>query len=306
LVRWNAAGQIGAVIVAPVAITEAVQKFMDDARARHLGWESIRKYEHILEKRFLSWCDRQGYKLLKHLGVPELRAFRATWTDGPTYATKNLEKLRTFFKFCVEAEWMQKNPALAVKAPKCQARPTLPFTVEEVQRILDACARYAGNRDRMKAFVLVMRYAGLRISDTIRLRRDSLTGNKIFLRQHKTGEPVYVPVPSFVVAALGRVESENEYFFWTGNNMRSAVANWERYLRRVFELAAVQKAHSHRFRDTFSVSLLENGVPTEDVSILLGHSSVAITNKHYAPFVRSRRERLEERVRVAWDAEGAA
>ena len=57
---------------------------------------------------------------------------------------------------------------------------------------------------------------------------------------------------------------------------------------------------SHRFRDTFSVELLLAGVPIERVSVLLGHSSVRITEKHYNPWVRSRQEQLEADVRSAW------
>jgi hypothetical protein len=53
------------------------------------------------------------------------------------------------------------------------------------------------------------------------------------------------------------------------------------------------RAHPHRFRDTFAVELLQNGVSLEDVSKLLGHSSVKITEKHYAPWVKGRQERLE-------------
>jgi hypothetical protein len=41
-------------------------------------------------------------------------------------------------------------------------------------------------------------------------------------------------------------------------------------------------------------------VPIETVSILLGHSSIAVTNRHYAPFVRSRQIALEEAVRQTW------
>ena len=38
----------------------------------------------------------------------------------------------------------------------------------------------------------------------------------------------------------------------------------------------------------------------ERVSILLGHQSVRITKKHYAPWVRARPEQLEANVRRTW------
>jgi len=51
----------------------------------------------------------------------------------------------------------------------------------------------------------------------------------------------------------------------------------------VLELAEVENGHSHRFRDTFAVALLAKGVSLENVSVLLGHSSVKITEGHYKP-----------------------
>jgi integrase/recombinase XerD len=48
------------------------------------------------------------------------------------------------------------------------------------------------------------------------------------------------------------------------------------------------------------VELLLAGVPIERVSILLGHQSVRITEKHYNPWVRSRQEQLEADVKRAW------
>ena len=53
-------------------------------------------------------------------------------------------------------------------------------------------------------------------------------------------------------------------------------------------------------RDTFAVEMLLAGVPLEQVSILLGHKSVKITEKHYAPWVKARQELLAANVRKAW------
>jgi site-specific recombinase XerD len=102
--------------------------------------------------------------------------------------------MRAFFRFCQQAGWIKQNPALSVKPPKVTHSPTLPFSREEMQRILDACGRYRGNQERIKAFVLTMRYTGLRIGDTIRLSKSQVSDGKVFVRTAKTGQAVTIPV----------------------------------------------------------------------------------------------------------------
>jgi len=267
-----------------------------------LNWETIRKYETFLERRFLSWCESKGYRL--QITPAALTDFRKMWEDGALYATKNIERLRSFFRFCERMTWTGENPAIALKAPKLTSKPTLSFTDAEMRKLLAACDKYRGDKVRIKAFILAMRYSGLRIGDTIALRSDQLSGNNLFLYTQKTGQPVRVPLPDFVVEALKKIDNGEDYFFWTGKNARSAASNWSRYLASVFDLANVKHAHSHRFRDTFATGLLLAGVPIEDVSILLGHSNTRITAKHYSPWVKERK--LEDRVKQAWRLTGSA
>jgi len=86
--------------------------------------------------------------------------------------------------------------------------------------------------------------------------------------------------------------------------METAADLWRRKLAHVFKAAKVQGAHPHRFRHTFAVELLKKGVPMEEVSILLGHSSVRITEKHYASWVPARQEILKSHVAKTWDTFG--
>ena len=58
------------------------------------------------------------------------------------------------------------------------------------------------------------------------------------------------------------------------------------------------------FRDTFAVEMLLAGVPIEEVSMLLGHASIKTTEKHYAPWVLARQEKLENSVRKSWEKHG--
>jgi integrase/recombinase XerD len=83
--------------------------------------------------------------------------------------------------------------------------------------------------------------------------------------------------------------------------LETIVGSWRKRLAKLFELAEITKGHAHRFRDTFAVELLLSGVPIERVSVLLGHQSTRITEKHYSPWVRSRQEQLEEDLRRSWE-----
>ncbi len=309
IARWHAAGEIGGVKISVPSVAEAVTKFLDDCKARGLKAPTIKKLTILLDKRLLAWCESKGYLQIKQLDVDAIRRFRATWPDSPISAFKNLERLRSFFHFCVAAGWVRDNAAKAVKMPKLPnvSQRVKVFTPDDIEKILKACDRYPqhnayghDNRARIRALVLALRYTGLRIGDAVGLRKQHLTGDKLMLRTQKSGTPVFIPVPPAVVEALKKVENGSDFFFWTGNGLRkSAVADWQRAFRTLFELADIS-GHAHMFRHSFATELLSRGVPIEDVAILLGHASPAITAKYYSHFVKARRERLEERVREIW------
>jgi len=307
--KWTASGQIGVARLDIPDIKDAVDKYFEDAKARQLQPGTISKHTNLLKNRLLPWCDDKGFHLLKQLDVDALRQFRATWPDGALSAYKNLERLRAFFWFCHRAGWIEKNHATAIKPPKLQdkSKKVKVFTKEQLDAILKACDEYPqqnsfghDNRARVRALVLVLRYSGMRIGDCVGLRTSHLDGDKVSLNTEKTGGKIYVPLPPNAAKALRTIQDRGEYFFWTGNGLRkSAVADWQRALRRVFQTAEV-KANPHMFRHTFATELLSKGVPIEDVSMLLGHKSIKITESYYSHWIKARRERLEERVRELW------
>jgi integrase/recombinase XerD len=211
---------------------------------------------------------------------------------------------------------MQENPASRLKSPKFSHCPTLPYSREEMVKILAAVESYThgmpstglANARRMKAMLLLLRYTGMRIGDVVNLSSDRIAGRRLFLYTQKTGVPVNTILPECVLTALDATPKVNEkYFFWSGEGkLDSAVRSWQTRLRKLFELAGISGGHAHRFRDTFAVELLLDKVPIDRVSVLLGHQSVRITEKHYSPWVRARQEQLEADLEGAWQRDPMA
>ena len=65
-------------------------------------------------------------------------------------------------------------------------------------------------------------------------------------------------------------------------------------MQEIGKRAGVDDCRPHRLRDTFAVRCLVKGMRIEDVSTLLCDSSIAVTEKFYAAWVKSRKELLEE------------
>jgi len=306
-----------------VTVAQAVDAYLADAVSRSVESSTLKKLETIFRKQFLFWTRVEGIEYLDDLELDTLLNFRNTWEDGPLAKQKKQSRVIGFFWACVRRRYLTENPAIGLGKIKVVQIPTDYFPPDEFERIIAATYIRRGdrgggdvkaNQTRLRTMTLLMRWSGLRIRDAVTLERHRLNGDSLLLYQAKTGTPVYVPLPPHVVEALESIppgpKPNPRYFFWSGNgDPKSAVADWQRSYRRLFKTADIRTAdgekkrcHPHMFRDTFAVEMLLAGVPIDQVSLLLGHASVKITEKSYAPFVKARQLQLQESVRNAWNA----
>ena len=304
------------------SLEDAVSRFLAAKEQENLSPSTVAKLTTIFARQLLSWATEHNIKTLERIGGEELEGFRATWKDAPLARKKKQERVIGFFYYCLRMGWIKSNPAILLGRVKVTERPTDYFPKDEFNKIVDATYVYnpmAWNSEprnqatRVRTLVWLMRWSGLAISDAVGLERSRLNEHdELHLYRAKTGQPVYVPLPHDVAEALRNIppgpKPNPRYFFWTGNGLlKSAVSDWQRSLRRVFKIANIQyedgtakRCHPHMFRDTFAVESLLAGVPLEQVSILLGHQSIKITEKHYAPWVKARQEQLTTSIRKSW------
>jgi site-specific recombinase XerD len=286
---------------APLTIKSATDEFIKDATARNLKEPTIRKYKWLF-RTLDAYCQNRGLVFLSQMNEPELRNFRNSWKLSPRTAGKHLERLKSFFRFCHDSQYIKQNPASKLKAPKVNDLPVIPFTEQQVKSIIAACAKYPGNGKRLRVLAELMLATGLRIGDACTISRDKVVRNKngysVELYTAKTGEKVYCPIQNDIGRDFEALPREHP--FWTGvSNAEHCAATWRKAYSALFKLAGVD-GHCHQFRHTFATRLLRAGVPLDTVSIMLAHSSVKVTQKHYAAWTKERREKTEEAIRKTW------
>jgi integrase len=293
-----------------VTVKDAVVAHLSDKRAQRLKPDTLKKLELIFERQLLPWCEANSVSTMLDLDLTRLREWRATWRDAALSAKKKQERVTGFFHFCQSSGWIKDNPAKRLSRIRVEQLPTSYFTPSEFQQLLAATHKIR-NGTRLRALTLLMRWSGLSIRDAVTLERSRLSNkDQLSLYRAKTGVPVYVTLPPDVAGVLLRLPSENpRYFFWSGNgNPKSAVADWQRSFRRLFKAANLRhedgtpkRCFPHMLRDTFAVECLLAGVPMHEVAMLLGHTSIRTTEKHYAPFVAARMARLDDFVKGTWN-----
>jgi integrase len=285
----------------PKLVSEAVRAFLQSKAEITKPCQTA--YVRLLN-RLQAYAVRQGVLTVPGLTQELLAGYCSTWPalyPASGSRIKVAKLLRCFLRYCVQSEWATRIPALP--KIKVDTRPTLPLTDEEYTRLLAASPR------RVRAMIQLMRHSGLSVRDACTLKRSAIAQTGVFWRvttsRQKTGARVSVPVPRAIAEEILAVQGgDADHVFWHGRGEPAYYAsNRGADIKDAFARAGIVdvcRMKSHRLRDSFAVGLLQRGVPLEEVSKLLGHTSVVTTEKFYAPWVKARQDRLDALVIATW------
>jgi integrase/recombinase XerD len=296
-------------VIAPKApmLSEAIQTFDSNKAAQGVKPRVRAMYAREL-KRLLEFSKPRGLvTVAQALTMENLIALRATWNVVyPSSSSRAVvqKHLNNFTRFCYDAKWIDRIPRLS--PIKIDSPETLPLTADEYAKILKAAT------GKTRVLIQLMRWSGLAVRDASTLKRSDMHEengvHKVIRSRTKTGTPLYIPIPADVAAeVLGVMNGNPVYVFWNKQGAASSEYRHAGYMgeqvKAAFDAAGVQSAGhmiSHRLRATFAVDLLEKGIRLEDVSKLLGHTSVTTTERHYAKWVKGRQDRLDALVSATW------
>ncbi len=197
---------------------------------------------------------------------------------------KDIQIIKRFFNYCIDMEWIDRNPFRSVKPFKVQATgQRYYFTPEQVKLIMN-------NAGNFHDFYYLLLHTGIRSTDAFKLKPEHFDGRYIKVQMNKTGDFLHVPIPEHVLDVLQPRMGLCTLFapLKSDRQRRNCVKN----IQRLFEPDFVCKnnINLHNFRHTYAHNMLNKGVPKEVLQTLLGHRSIK-TTEIYANWVR--KEELE-------------
>jgi integrase/recombinase XerD len=293
----------------PITLQEAFTDFLADCRSRNLRPATLNKHRQI-ERQLLAFARHHGYHTLAQFDASATRAFRNSWKLGPLTAAKQLERLRAFFRYCVDSDLMEKNPARAIKPPIFKQSPRAPFSEAEQAKLVLWFNHPVWNAPTGKknilpphpktaTFLKLLYFTALRIGDAAMLRKDRVQNGELLLYAAKNGKPVWLPLPPDLVKELQAIPGPNFFPSPQGSQCAETVSDyWRDQIVKVFDYLEI-KGTPHRFRHTLAIRMLNAGSSMEDVAAVLGNSP-GIVAKHYSPWVQSRQNRISDQIQKTW------
>lgn len=264
---------------------------------------TIRSYGFVL-RRFDRFVLAANLTRIEQITPAVVSAFAATkpHREDSGGVKFDLRVLHRLFSYAIDCGYITRNPVLPGNLNATPGK-TMPFSRDEVAAMLALCERRsrgsAGGvvaQPDLRAIVMTFLHTGLRVSDVATLRRDAVSRDAITLQTRKRRKTVRIPLhpdlAASIAAHLRVLRSRGPLLFPATHGRPLSMAQ---RLRRLCAAAGIENGHPHRFRDTFSVELLQRGASLYDVAKLLGISAHT-AERHYAPYVKALQDRAAKLV----------
>jgi integrase/recombinase XerC len=268
---------------------------------RSLSPHTVRAYEGDL-LRFLDFLSKDYLSrpaaeiepsAVEPLAVRSFLARMSRDGVGRKSQGRALSSIRGLFRFACREGIVDANPAEGVRTPK-QGR-SLPRHLRpgEVENLLEAAGGDDPLEFRDRAMLELLYAAGLRVGELVSLNWGDIDLSGRVLRVlGKGGKERMVPFGSPAKAALQRwlegweqVSGEtwdlDQAVFLNHRGSRLSSRSVGRIIDRYVAKAGIAPGvHPHTLRHTFATHLLEGGADLRAIQELLGHSSLATTQRY--------------------------
>lgn len=246
-----------------------------------------------IEGRSSKTLDRYKYiisKMLKTVNIPirKISVFHIR-----TYLSKEKQRgvsdrtlestrevLSAFFGWLHREGLIPTNPISNLGAIKYPKVTRLPYTQVDIEKLKESC-----DNDRDRAIISFLLSTGCRVSEVCNLNISDIDfENRECNVLGKGNKERIVYIDDVTVLHLKRYldsrTDDSEALFVGKGTSRLQPGGIRYMLKRVSKIAEVTNTHPHRFRRTLATSLIDHGMPIQEVAIILGHDKLDTTMEY--------------------------
>lgn len=232
---------------------------------------------------------------LRRLDNVQIRGFMAQLHEKrlkKSTLARKLAAIRSFLQFCVKKKWIAENPAKVVATPKQEKLIPSFLSEEEMANFLEVPGSKRPLDLRDKAILEVLYATGIRVSELVGINMEDVNLGERLVRVRGKGKKERL-VPFGRIAEEGlksylrtrslfledRIGEKALFLNYQGERItaRSVERIVDKYIRQT---ALKRKISPHSLRHSFASHLLSRGADLRVIQELLGHESLATTQKY--------------------------
>ena len=287
----------------PAPLRALIQDFLEDLEERRgASTNTVRSYGSDLSQ-FAEFLEAEHASAKdstrsEHVDTTVLRAYLGSLHErglSSTTVARQLAALRSLYRYLTRSGAVDMDPARALKAPRTPGRIPTRMEMDEVEALLHAPDPTTTLGCRDLAILELLYGTGLRVSELVSLNLADVNPNNRILRVlGKGGKERVVPFGEVAADALRPwlrarpgiqgTQGDTEAVFLNARGRRLSDRSVRTVVRRYLgEAGLVRLAGAvspHTLRHAFATHLLDHGADLRSIQELLGHASLATTQKY--------------------------
>lgn len=258
-------------------IHEKIDLYLAVKKLDGLSKKTLYNYQLILRK----FANRL-IKPISTVTTNDLRLYMAVTTKELKSTTVGtiISSFKSFFGWLANEEIIPKDPTRSIKTPKIPIRLRSSLTIEEMERLRDACKTI-----RQRALLEFLFTTGTRISEAVNAKKQDINWQNLSLRVIGKGDKervVYISEKSklYIIKYLeSRKDDDPALFVTTRYPIRGMGARAIQIeIKKIAEAAGFDKSiYPHLLRHTMATLALRSGASLTTIQTILGHTDPATT-----------------------------
>jgi integrase len=212
-----------------------------------------------------------GHRPLKDLQRAHIRSIIGAKANTPEAANNLLKTLRVLLNYAVEIGMIASNPALRVKTYRSRNNEGYHAWNEDEIAQFEA-THPIGSKPRL-ALALAL-YTGQRRGDIVRMGWQNVKGDRISVRQQKTGAALAIRIHPELARALAAAPKDNLTFLMTEHGAAFTAAGFGNWFRDRCNEASLRQCSIHGLRKAACRRLAEAGCSANEIAAISGHTSL--------------------------------